>query len=324
MKKYDVVALGELLIDLTQNGISQQGNPMLEANPGGAPCNVLALLSKLGHSTGFIGKVGCDGFGEQLCRAIQEVGIDHQGLCWDEYVHTTLAVVHTKPDGDRDFSFYRNPGADMSLTARELKEDMIRSCKIFHFGTLSMTDEPVRSATYQAIRIAEEAGCLRSFDPNLRPPLWVSLDVARDQTLYGMAHCDILKISDNEIQWLTGEEDYDKGIDWIRRRFPNIQLILLSMGREGSRGYCGKVRVEVPAVTDVKAIETTGAGDTFFAGVLHHVLRWGLGPYTEEELGKMLSFANAAAAIVTTRKGALRVMPEEAEIRKLMEQAFRS
>lgn len=324
MKKYDVVALGELLIDLTQNGISQQGNPMLEANPGGAPCNVLALLSKLGHSTGFIGKVGCDGFGEQLCRAIQEVGIDHQGLCWDEYVHTTLAVVHTKPDGDRDFSFYRNPGADMSLTARELKEDMIRSCKVFHFGTLSMTDEPVRSATYQAIRVAEEAGCLRSFDPNLRPPLWESLDVARDQTLYGMAHCDILKISDNEIQWLTGEEDYDKGIDWICGRFPNIQLILLSMGREGSRGYCGKVRVEVPAVTDVKAIETTGAGDTFFAGVLHHVLQWGLGPYTEEELGKMLSFANAAAAIVTTRKGALRVMPEEAEIRKLMEQAFRS
>ena len=324
MKKYDVVALGELLIDLTQNGISQQGNPMLEANPGGAPCNVLALLSKLGHSTGFIGKVGCDGFGEQLCRAIQEVGIDHQGLCWDEYVHTTLAVVHTKPDGDRDFSFYRNPGADMSLTARELKEDMIRSCKVFHFGTLSMTDEPVRSATYQAIRVAEEAGCLRSFDPNLRPPLWESLDVARDQTLYGMAHCDILKISDNEIQWLTGEEDYDKGIDWICGRFPNIQLILLSMGREGSRGYCGKVRVEVPAVTDVKAIETTGAGDTFFAGVLHHVLQWGLGPYTEEELGKMLSFANAAAAIVTTRKGALRVMPEEAEIRKLMEQASRS
>ena len=324
MKKYDVVALGELLIDLTQNGISQQGNPMLEANPGGAPCNVLALLSKLGHSTGFIGKVGCDGFGEQLCRAIQEVGIDHQGLCWDEYVHTTLAVVHTKPDGDRDFSFYRNPGADMSLTARELKEDMIRSCKIFHFGTLSMTDEPVRSATYQALRVAEEAGCLRSFDPNLRPPLWESLDVARDQTLYGMAHCDILKISDNEIQWLTGEEDYDKGIDWICGRFPNIQLILLSMGREGSRGYCGKVRVEVPAVTNVKAIETTGAGDTFFAGVLHHVLQWGLGPYTEEELGKMLSFANAAAAIVTTRKGALRVMPEEAEIRKLMEQAFRS
>lgn len=323
MKKYDVVALGELLIDLTQNGISQQGNPMLEANPGGAPCNVLALLSKLGHSTGFIGKVGCDGFGEQLCRAIQEVGIDHQGLCWDEYVHTTLAVVHTKPDGDRDFSFYRNPGADMSLTARELKEDMIRSCKIFHFGTLSMTDEPVRSATYQAIRVAEEAGCLRSFDPNLRPPLWESLDVARDQTLYGMAHCDILKISDNEIQWLTGEEDYDKGIDWICGRFPNIQLILLSMGREGSRGYCGKVRVEVPAVTDVKAIETTGAGDTFFAGVLHHVLQWGLGPYTEEELGKMLSFANAAAAIVTTRKGALRVMPEEAEIREMMEQAFR-
>lgn len=321
MKKYDVVALGELLIDLTQNGISEQGNPMLEANPGGAPCNVLALLSKLGHTTGFIGKVGRDGFGEQLSRAIQEVGIDPQGLCWDESVHTTLAVVHTKPDGDREFSFYRNPGADMRLTAQELNEDMIRSCKIFHFGTLSMTDEPVRSATYQAIRIAEEAGCLRSFDPNLRPPLWTSLEAARDQTLYGMAHCDILKISDNEIQWLTGEEDYHRGVTWIRERFPNIRLILLSMGREGSRGYCGDHWVEVPAVTSVKAIETTGAGDTFFAGVLHHVLLWGLKDYTKEDLIGMLSFANAAAAIITTRKGALRVMPAEEEIWKRMEQA---
>lgn len=324
MKQYDVVALGELLIDLTQNGISQQGNPMLEANPGGAPCNVLALLSKLGHATGFIGKVGRDGFGQQLAGAVEEVGIDSQGLCWDESVHTTLAVVHTKPDGDRDFSFYRNPGADLCLTAGEVNQDMIRNCKIFHFGTLSMTDEPVRSATDQAIRAAEEAGCLRSFDPNLRPPLWRSLEEAREQTLYGMAHCDILKISDNEIQWLTGEADFHKGAAWIQAQFPGIRLLLLSMGRDGSRAYCGGQWVEVPAFTGVKAIETTGAGDTFFAGVLHHVLQWGLKDYTAEELTQMLTFANAAAAIVTTRKGALRVMPEEAEIRKLMEQASRS
>ena len=317
MKNYEVVALGELLIDLTQNGKSAQGNPILEANPGGAPCNVLALLSKLGHSTAFIGKVGCDGFGNQLRDALVETGISTEGLRWDNDVHTTLAVVHTLPGGDRDFSFYRNPGADMRLTVEELDADMIRGCKIFHFGTLSMTDEPVRSATYQAISIAEEAGVLRSFDPNLRPPLWSSLDAAREQVLYGMAHCDILKISDNEIQWLAGEEDFDAGIRWIKERFPQIRLILLSMGRDGSRAYCADTYAEVPA-RGVNTIETTGAGDTFFGGVLHHVLQWGLREYTEVELTQMLSFANAAAAIVTTRKGALRVMPSEAEICALM------
>lgn len=321
MNHYEVVALGELLIDLTQNGFSEQGNPILEANPGGAPCNVLALLQKLGHSTAFIGKVGCDGFGAQLEKALVETGISTKGLRWDEYVHTTLAVVHTLPGGDRDFSFYRNPGADMRLNSKELDADMIRNCKLFHFGTLSMTDEPVRSATYKAISIAEEAGVLRSFDPNLRAPLWSSLDAAKEQILYGMAHCDILKISDNEIQWLTEEENFDAGIRWIKERFPQIQLILLSMGKDGSRAYCGSVSAEVPTLTFVKTIETTGAGDTFFAGVLHHVLQWGLKDYTEAELNQMLSFANAAASIITTKKGALRVMPSENEILDLMEQA---
>lgn len=318
MKQYDVVALGELLIDLTQNGISSQGNPMLEANPGGAPCNVLALLAKLGHKTAFIGKVGQDGFGNQLKAALLETGISTEGLRWDADVHTTLAVVHTLPDGDRDFSFYRNPGADMRLTAEEVHVELIQNSRIFHFGTLSMTDEPVRSATYAAISAAENAGVLRSFDPNLRPPLWRSLEDAKEQVLYGLAHCDILKISDNEIQWLTGEADFDLGIRWIQERFPQIQLILLSMGKDGSRAYSGKTMAEVPAFTCVNVVETTGAGDTFFGGVLHHVLRWGLRQYTREELREMLTFANAAAAIITTKKGALRVMPGEDDIQALM------
>lgn len=321
MKEYDIVALGELLIDLTQNGVSEQGNPILEANPGGAPCNVLALLSKLGHKTAFIGKVGCDGFGNQLKEALKEIGISTLGLCWDENVHTTLAVVHTLDGGDRDFSFYRNPGADMRLTAKELNAELIRNGKLFHFGTLSMTDEPVRSATYKAITIAEEAGALRSFDPNLRIPLWSDLNVAKEQVLYGLAHCDILKISDNEIQWLTEKEDFDEGIRWIRNHFPQIQLILLSMGKDGSRAYSGDNAIEVPAVRCVDTIETTGAGDTFFAGVLHYVLNWGLRIYNKAELTEMLSFANAAAAIITTKKGALRVMPEEHEIHELLKKA---
>lgn len=316
MEKYDVVALGELLIDLTQNGYSGQGNPLLEANPGGAPCNVLALLTKLGHSTAFIGKVGRDGFGDQLENALTETGISTAGLLRDDQVHTTLAVVHTLAGGDRDFSFYRNPGADMCLHTQEINRELIRQARIFHFGTLSMTDEPVRSATYAAIAEAEAHGVLRSFDPNLRPPLWRTLDEAKEQVLYGMAHCDILKISDNEIQWLTQQEDFDAGVRWIRQRFPNIRLLLLSMGKDGSRGYSGDAMAEVKGFP-VNAIETTGAGDTFFGGILHHVLAWGLREYTRQELEEMLTFANAAAALVTTRKGALRVMPSLAEIQAL-------
>ncbi|MDE6053733.1 MAG: carbohydrate kinase, partial [Lachnospiraceae bacterium] len=198
MEKYDVVALGELLIDFTENGVSGQGNPLFEANPGGAPCNVLAMLSKLGDNTAFIGKVGKDFFGEQLKSAITEVGINADNLYMDEEVHTTLALVHTYPDGDRDFSFYRNPGADMMLREEELNEDLLKNTKIFHFGTLSMTDEGVRGATKKAIEIAKESGAVISFDPNLRPPLWKSLDDAKEQTAYGLSKCDILKISDNE------------------------------------------------------------------------------------------------------------------------------
>ena len=317
MKKYDVTALGELLIDFTENGKSNQGNPLFEANPGGAPCNVLAMLAKLGHNTAFIGKVGNDSFGEQLRAAIKEVGIDDTGLCTDEKIHTTLAMVHTYPDGDRDFSFYRNPGADMMLNKAEIREDILKDTKIFHFGTLSMTHEGVREATKAAIHIAEEAGAVISFDPNLRPPLWESLDEAREQVLYGLGHCQILKISDNEIQWLTGEEDYTAGVNWILERY-QIPLILVSMGKEGSRAYYNEMMVEVKPFLQENTIETTGAGDTFCGCVLHYVCEHGINGLKEENLAEMLTFANAAASIITTRKGALRVMPEEKEIKLLI------
>ena len=317
MKKYDVTALGELLIDFTENGESGQGNPLFEANPGGAPCNVLAMLTKLGHKTAFIGKVGDDFFGKQLKEAIEEVGIDSKGLCMDKEIHTTLAMVHTYPDGDRDFSFYRNPGADMMLKESEVKEELIKESKLFHFGTLSMTHEEVRKATKKAIQIAEEAGNIISFDPNLREPLWNSLDEAKEQILYGLSHCHILKISDNEIQWLTGQEDYTDGVKWILERY-QIPLILVSMGKEGSRAYYGGKMVEVKPFIQKNTIETTGAGDTFCGCVLHYICEHGLENLTEENLFEMLQFANAAASIITTRKGALRVMPEEKEIAGLL------
>lgn len=313
LKKYDVTALGELLIDFTENGRSDQGNPLFEANPGGAPCNVLAMLSKLGHRTAFIGKVGDDFFGRQLKDAITETGIDAAYLRMDEVVHTTLALVHTYPDGDRDFSFYRNPGADMMLTEEEIPEALIHDSRIFHFGTLSMTHEGVRSATKKAVHIAEEAGVLISFDPNLRPPLWKSLDEAKEQVIYGLEHCHILKISDNEIQWLTGEDDYTKGVAWINERY-HISLILVSMGKEGSRAYYNGKIVEAAPFLQKNTIETTGAGDTFCGCVLHFILEHGLEGLSEADLEEMLLFANRAASLITTRKGALRVMPSREEI----------
>ena len=313
MKSYDVTALGELLIDFTENGKSGQGNPLFEANPGGAPCNVLAMLSKLGHKTAFIGKVGKDFFGEQLKDAITEVGIDGSFLLMDEQVHTTLALVHTYPDGDRDFSFYRNPGADMMLTEAEIPEALIEDSKIFHFGTLSMTHEGVREATKKAIRIAEESGAIISFDPNLRPPLWNSLEEAKEQVLYGLAHCRILKISDNEVQWLTGEEDYSAGVEWINSRY-QIPLVLVSMGKEGSRAYYKGNMVEAAPFLRNDIIETTGAGDTFCGCVLHYVAEHGLDDLSIDDLREMLLFANCAASLVTTKKGALRVMPTREEV----------
>lgn len=317
MKDIEVVALGELVIDLTQSGQSPQGNPLLEANPGGAPCNVLAMLSKLGHRCAFIGKVGQDAFGSQLEAALRETGIVTDGLRHDSRTHTTLAIVHTLPGGDRDFSFYRSPGADMMLTEAELDTALLQGCRIFHFGSLSMTDEPCRTATKRAIALAEQAGALLSFDPNLRPPLWHSPDEAREQILYGLAHCHILKISDNEIQWLSGKKDYDEGIAWLQSRF-DIPLILLSMGKDGSRAYQGGLRVEVPAVAMPDTIETTGAGDTFFGAVLHCILENGFQPNSPSLLTQMLRFANAAAAVITTRKGALRVMPGREEIQRFI------
>ena len=316
---YDVTALGELLIDFTENGISPQGNPVMEANPGGAPCNVLAMLAKLGHKTAFLGKVGKDMFGDQLEAAIKEVGIAAEGLMRDPEVHTTLAFVHTAPDGDRDFSFYRNPGADMMLGINDVNTEMIRNSRIFHFGTLSMTHDLVREATKFAVKTAKENGLLVSFDPNVREPLWKSLDDCREMVDFGIANCDILKISDNEITWFTGKEDYDAGIDFLFEKYAP-KLILLSMGKDGSMACTRNARVTVPAFLQEHTIETTGAGDTFCACILHYVLEHGVEDLSAENMKEMLSFANAAASLITTRKGALRVMPAEDEIRKMLRQ----
>lgn len=316
-KQFDVIAMGELLIDFTMSGQSEQGNNLFEACPGGAPCNVLALLNKMGKKTAFLGKVGKDQFGTLLRATLEDVGINTSNLLTDEQVNTTLAFVHTFPDGDREFSFYRNPGADMMLTKEDVPEKVIQDSTVFHFGTLSMTHDGVREATKEAVCIAEKAGTLISFDPNLRPPLWKSLDDAKEAVLYGLAHCQILKISDNEIQWLTGEEDYSKGVEWINERY-HIPLVLVSMGKQGSRAYYNNMMVEAAPFLQKDTIETTGAGDTFCGCVLHYICEHGICNLTKDNLREMLVYANAAASLITTRKGALRVMPDSKEVEEML------
>jgi len=313
MKKYDVVALGELLIDFVQNGNSGQGNQLFEANPGGAPCNVLSMLSKLGYQTAFIGKVGDDILGRRLGQTIDAAGISRDGLRYDSSINTTLAFVHITEDGDRDFSFYRSPGADTMFRKDEVSEVLIEGCRIFHFGSLSLTDEPSASATRYAVACAKKAGKLISFDPNLRPPLWKDMELAKEAIWYGIQNCDVLKIADNEILWLTGEDDYDAGVEKIRTR-SNVKLINVTLGKEGSIAYHGRKRVYGRPYLNQRIVDATGAGDAFCACVLGYVLEHGVERFTEKELEKMLLFANAAASIVTTRKGAICVMPEKAEI----------
>lgn len=318
MKDIDVLALGELLIDFTSNGLSEQGNGLFEANPGGAPCNVLAILNKLGKKTAFVGKVGNDGFGRMLKKTLEDLAINTEGLLLDDVYHTTLALVHTDENGDRDFSFYRDPGADVMLTADEVDPELLKRARIFHYGTLSMTHDGVRAATQKAIEIAKADGQLLSFDPNYREPLWKTADMAKEQISYGLSQCDILKISEEELELMTGTADIDEGVKILWEKHPNIKLFNVTAGGAGSYSFYKDMKAFQPGFKLGGTIETTGAGDTFGGAVLDYVLEHDIDALTEDNLNEMLRFANAAAYLVTTRKGALRSMPEKEQIDEIL------
>lgn len=319
MKKYDVTALGELLIDFTYTGTSDQGNSLLEANPGGAPCNVLAMLNQCGRTTNFIGKVGKDQFGDLLRDTLANLKIGMDGLRFDEEVNTTLAFVKTFENGDRDFAFYRNPGADMMLTETQVEEEQVKNSHIFHFGTLSMTAEGVCRATEKAVNAAKEAGVLISFDPNLRIPLWKDLQTAKEKMEYGLSKADVCKISEEEVEFLTGEKEIEKGAQILRDRFP-VKLLLVTAGAKGSYAFYKDIIVYQPSFKLGGTIETTGAGDTFCGSILHNLLERNIDELTEDDLKQMLIFANAAAYLVTTKKGAIRSMPTIDEVWKMIEE----
>ena len=223
--------------------------------------------------------------------------------------------MHTLEDGDREFAFYRNPGADMMLKEEHVEVEFVRSAKAFHYGILSMTHEDVRKATVYAIRAAKEAGLLLSFDPNLRPPLWSDMEEARAQIQYGLSQCDLLKISEEELEFVTGTTDVIRGAKQLKKQYPNIRLMNVTMGKGGSMAFHQDRQVFCRPFLQKETIETTGAGDTFGACVLNYVLEHGIEDLKEEQLYEMLEFANAAASLITTKKGALKVMPTKEAVR---------
>ncbi|WP_461367745.1 PfkB family carbohydrate kinase [Candidatus Darwinibacter acetoxidans] len=317
---YDVVALGELLIDFTPAGKSENGNPLFECNPGGAPANVLACLAQLGKKTAFVGKVGDDEFGRFLREVLVARGIATQGLILDAKESTTLAFVHLHADGDRSFSFYRKPGADTRLRPEEVDRSQLDAA-IFHFGSLSLTHEPARSATLTALRWAKEKGMLISYDPNLRPPLWPSLEEAKRQILAVMDQADIVKISHEELEFLMGTGDLAGASAQLCREF-GLTLLLVTLGKDGCYFRAGELAGLVPGFK-VQAVDTTGAGDAFLGGLLFEVLRRDKGPkeWTSEELAESVRFANAVGALAVTRKGGIPAMPSLAQVEEFMSRA---
>ena len=311
---HDVVALGELLIDFTCVSADADGYPTMAAHPGGAPANFLAAVTKFGGKTALLGKVGADTFGRLLTGTLEKAGIETRGIVASSDVFTTLAFVTLDEHGDREFAFSRKPGADTQLRFSELELPLIDDAKAFHFGTLSLTDEPARATTYRAVAYAKERGKLITFDPNLRKPLWKDLDTAKEQMLWGLSQADVVKISDEEIEFLFGLNPQE-GARKILNDY-GVKLVFATCGADGcwfeNQNACG----HVDSLKGVKVVDTTGAGDIFGGSAVRKVLQTGKCPeeLNEAELREAVRFACAAAGLSTTRPGGISSVPEPEEV----------
>ena len=307
----DIVAIGEVLIDLTQKGVDENGVAQYAANPGGAPANLAVAAARLGAKTAFVGKVGRDAFGSSLRAVLEANDVDTQGLLEDGKEHTTLAVVSVDETGERSFSFYRNPSADVNLRAEELPEKLLKDTRVLHFGSVSLTAEPARSATLYAARAARENGCLVSYDPNYRASLWNSQEEAVREMKNALPLCDILKISDEELPLLTGTTDPAEGSGILAKL--GIRLIFITLGANGAFFRLGAQTGSVPGIP-VKVGDTNGAGDTFFGAALSKLVKEDLNTLTLPRLTQIAAFANKAASITTSRHGAIPAMPRLEEV----------
>lgn len=317
---YDVVALGELLIDFTPVGDAGDRDSIYQRNPGGAPANVLVTVARMGGSAALIGKVGKDAFGTFLQGVLEKNGVGTQGLRYSEEVPTTLAFVHLDSHGDRSFSFYRHPGADLLLAPEDIDEELLRKTKIFHFGSLSMTDEPARSATKAALKLAKSFGCLISFDPNWRPSLWKNENEAKQAMLYGIRQADIVKLSDTELTFLTGKTDLAEGAADLFRM--GVGIIAVTLGAKGCYFMCADGAGLLPTY-DTVVVDTTGSGDAFTGALLFGVSRLDgeIRSIKKETLCSLVDFSNAAGALCAAGRGAIPSLPTYAQVKRCMAEA---
>ena len=311
---FDIIALGELLIDFTCQSVDAQGYPTMVAHPGGAPANFLAAAAKFGGKTALLGKVGTDAFGKLLTATLKEAGIETSGLVADDSVFTTLAFVTLDEQGDREFSFSRKPGADTCLRFEDIDLSIIDQTKVFHFGTLSLTDDPARTATYKAVAYARQAGKLITFDPNLRKPLWKDLDTAKEQMLWGLAQADVVKISDEEVEFLFGM-GVEEGAEHICANY-GVKLVFVTCGSQGCFFRNANGTGRVPSLTGLKVVDTTGAGDIFGGSAVWKLLQTGKAPgeLTVEEMRRIAAFGCTSAGLSVTKAGGISSVPEYEQI----------
>lgn len=319
---FDVVAFGELLIDFTCQSTDDQGYPTMVAHPGGAPANFLSALSKFGAKTGMIGKVGNDAFGKMLLSTLENNSISTDGMVVSNNVFTTLAFVTLDENGDREFSFARKPGADTCISFEEIDLSIIDKAKVFHFGTLSLTHQPARSATVKLVEYAKEKGKLITFDPNLRRPLWEDMGHAKEQMLWGLSKADVVKISDEEVDFLFGL-DAESGAAYILENF-DCKLVFVTCGKDGCFFRNRQASGKVPRIPGIKAVDTTGAGDIFGGSALWNILQSKKAPelLNLNELEEITRFACTSASLSTTKPGGISSVPEMYEITQFLDKAF--
>ncbi len=311
---YDIVALGECLIDFAPMGKNDQGMPMFAQNPGGAPANVLAMYKKLGGSAAFIGKVGQDDFGDFLADTLRSAGIDCTGLLRDDEIPTTLAFVQLDAAGDRSFTFYRKPGADIRLTEDELPDTLLAGCRTFHFGSVSLTDEPCRSATLSAATRAKAAGATISYDPNYRPFLWPDEAKAKAEMLAALPLANLVKVSEEEMVLLTSETDLAKGAAILAAQ--GASLVVITRGALGCYYHTASCCGAVPTFA-IDAVDTTGSGDAFWGNLLYELAEIplaALAALPQETLHAIMARSNTAGTLTATKKGAIPAMPSKSEI----------
>jgi len=311
---YDVIAIGELLIDFTMDRVQDDGYPVMAAHPGGSVSNFLAPLAKYGRKTALLTKVGNDALGRQLAATVRQAGIDDKGVVITDDAFTTLAFVTRDANGEREFSFARKPGADTLLSMDDIDLSMIDETRVLHFGSVCMTNEPARSTHHQVVEYARKAGKLVTYDPNLREPLWASLEDAKEQMKWGFAHADVVKISDNEVEFLFGAAP-EQGAEILMKEY-GVKLVFVTLGKDGAYFRNAKASGRVPGVTDIKVVDTTGAGDIFGGSAVYGILAADKRPEElgEDELRRIASFACTAASLSTTRLGGISGVPEKAEV----------